>query len=305
MAMCSTMLKMKPILCVEFLGFFSKNLLKLFKDKMHSHIYHFLALAVLALLVHANYSPPGLRADDKERSKALFGILDNSDSFSPKVEAIIPRIEEWFVQKPFDVDFSTITNSSSVFAKLAEYAVESERGLIPRLSFVYSSNENETTVEFEKGPVKEVKLTLLFRASEHGFLSREFHGLCDGKGPTITLVKAENRRMAAAYNGNSWGDRGFRLNLNGFLALIPEDSGAIGGYSLQKYAANEHAYVRSYPNWGPYFGCGLYITNRCNENENSYSYSILDGYGPGGVEQSSLFGEERFRVLEYEVFRLK
>jgi hypothetical protein len=116
---------------------------------MHSHIYHFLALAVLALLVHA--SPiPVIREGDVEPVETIGGILDNSINFSEIAEAILmPRIEEWLTHKPFSPGFSAITNSSSVFEKLAEYAVESERSLNQTASFVYSSNENETTVEFE------------------------------------------------------------------------------------------------------------------------------------------------------------
>jgi hypothetical protein len=278
---------------------------------MHFHFYHLLVVAVLAGLVHANYSPPGLRADDKERSKALGEILDNSDSFSAMVEAIMPRIEEWLVQ-PFDVNFSAIINASSVFTKLSEYVVESERGRHYNASFAYSSNENETMVEFEEGPVKEVKLTLLYRASEHGFLASEFHRLCDGKGPTITVVKAENERMAAAYNAGSWDQNPYPHlcpNPQGFLASIVDDPEAIGGYSLQKYAANDGADIFSNPNWGPWFGYAMHIADRCNENDGR-SFSNLAptrarGYGQEGVNPSILFGSTFFRVQEYEVFQVE
>jgi hypothetical protein len=274
---------------------------------MHFHFYHFLVVAVLAGLVHANYSPPGLRVDDKERSKAFGGILHNSVNFSAMVEAIMPRIEEWFVQRPFDVDFSDIVIESSVFAKLAEYVVESEGARNPSASFAYSSNENETTVEFEEGPVEEVKMTLLYRASEHGFLASEFHRLCDRKGPTITLVKAANGRVVAAYNGVNWDQYGLALNPQGFLASIVDNPGAIGGYSLQKYAANENAFVQSHPSIGPDFGTSLPIADRCNENDGR-SFSYLRpryGYGPEGVERFSLFGVGFFRVLEYEVYQVR
>jgi hypothetical protein len=178
-------------------------------------------------------------------------ILDNSNSFWAIAEAVIPRIEEWFLQKPFDIDFSAIIDKSSVFEKLAEYAVESERGLNQKAAFIYSSNENKTTFKFE-GSNAEVKLTLLHRASEHGFLSREFHHFCDRKGPTITVVKAENGRMAAAYNSVNWGLGSLRTpNPRGFLASIVDGPGATGGYSLHKYAANKYAYVCSPPRWGP------------------------------------------------------
>jgi hypothetical protein len=273
---------------------------------MHFHFYHLLVVAVLAIVVQSN-STPGIRANDMEPAEALGGILENSINFEVIAEAIImPRIEEWLVH-PFDKTFSSITNSSSVITKVAEYVVESEGVRNPNASFAYSSNENETMVEFEEGPVKEVKLTLLYRASEHGFLASEFHSLCDGKGPTITLVKAVNGRLAAAYSSVSWGRPwGRASNPQGFLASIVNDPGAIGGYSLQKYAANDHAFVQSHPDWGPDFGTSLPIADRCNDNERSYSYlGPRHGYGSEGVERFSLFGVRNFGVLEYEVFRVE
>jgi hypothetical protein len=251
---------------------------------MHFKIYHFIFLALLAFLVQSN-SIPGIRAEDEERSNALGEILDNSINFRVKAEAIMPRIKEWFFYTQFQSTFSAITNSSSVFTKLAEYVVESVRGRHYNASFAYSSNENETTVEFEEGLVKGLKLTLLFRASEHGFRGREFHRLCDGKGPTIAVVMAMNGRMAAAYSGVDWGENGRIPNPQGFLASIVDDPGEIGGYSLQKYAANDHAYVFSYPPRGPWFGDSLYIADRCSENENSYSFlgpEYLFGLNHGG-----------------------
>jgi hypothetical protein len=48
------------------------------------------------------------------------------------------------------------------------------------------------------------------------------------------------------------------------------------------------------------------ISNRCNENENSYSIlGTRNGYGPEGVHPSTLFGVQDFRVLEYEVFQVE
>jgi hypothetical protein len=79
----------------------------------------------------------------------------------------------------------------------------------------------------------------------------------------------------------------------------------IEGYSLHKHAANEHAYVRSYPNWGPYHGTSLVITNRCHENEYSSSHIGMGGYGDKGVNPFFLFGSYRFKVLEYEVFQVE
>jgi hypothetical protein len=208
---------------------------------------------------------------------------------------------------PFNSSFSAITNASSVFAKLAEYVIEGESGPIPSISSVFSYNANELTVEFES-PAKEVKLTLLFRASEHGFLASEFHRLCDGKGSTITLVKAVNGRMAAAYNGQSWrswGDSWAALNPQGFLASIVEEQEAIGGYALQKYAANENAIVISHPRIGPNFKQGMRIADKCNQTLRSFSIlGPVYGYGPAGEDPLVLFGSPSFRVLEYKVYQV-
>jgi hypothetical protein len=284
---------------------------------MNFQVIYFLLVTTLALLVHANPNS-AIKEGDLVSTKALFGIIDSSIIFSAKAEAIMPRIKEWFFYTPYQSGFSAIINASSVFATLAEYVVESEQGFIPRLSFVHSSKENETTVEFEprreRGTKRaryqgiEVKLTLLFRASEHGFLMSEFHSLCDGKGATVTLVKARNGRMAAAYNGIGWGHQPLSTpNPQGVLASIVDDPGAIGGYSLQKYDANENAVVyRTGSRTGPNFGWGLLISDRCNENERSFSHLMpIHGYGSEGVEPLSLFGVERFGVLEYEVFHVE
>ena len=51
----------------------------------------------------------------------------------------------------------------------------------------------------------QLRWSLLFRASEHAYKAKSFHENCGAKGPTVTLVKANNR-VAAAYNCNDWLD---------------------------------------------------------------------------------------------------
>ena len=44
---------------------------------------------------------------------------------------------------------------------------------------------------------------LCFKASQHNYNSRSFHRACDGKGPTLTLVKVGSR-VFGGYNSLSW-----------------------------------------------------------------------------------------------------
>jgi hypothetical protein len=174
---------------------------------------------------------------------------------------------------------------------------------------VYSSNENVSTFEFDSPATEVVKFSLLFRASEHGFRGDKFHLLCD-EGPTITLVKAMNGRMAAFYNSRSWGIWGSEYeikNTRGFVASVHEDPEDSEVYFLQKYAANEKAAVWWFPE-DPSFGYGvLYLADNCNLNECSSSViSSATGYTRVGMAPKTyLFGEERFGVLEYKVFQVE
>jgi hypothetical protein len=242
----------------------------------------------------------------------------------------MPRIEEWLVQKPFNVGFSSISNASIVFAKLAEYVVESEGTLNPGVPFIYSKNENVTTFEFVTVS-KHVKLTLLYRASEHDFLATKFHELCDDKGSTITLVKPKNNisLIAAAYYGRSWGRWGGSVGAlksvdmagcgrnglgvskksrkrKGFIASIDENQKSFGGHSFQKYRVRFGS--SSYPLRGPVIGKSLSLSNRCNENEYSRMYFTPNwGFVGSSWERHlyPMFGVEYFRVLEYEVFQVE
>ena len=49
------------------------------------------------------------------------------------------------------------------------------------------------------------KTTKLYRGSEDGFMSEDFHRLCDGKGPTISLFKAKgNKHCIGGFTNGQW-----------------------------------------------------------------------------------------------------
>ena len=150
---------------------------------------------------------------------------------------------------------------------------------------------------------------LLFRASEHGYRSSSFHKHCDGKGPTITLVKADNGRIAAFYSGVAWpkvvrGSTIFPLNPRGFIASIKDVKGK---YTFKKYSATSAAYVVSFFDQGPCFGRALWLNDQCQLNEDSRSYLFSEyWYDLKGVDGSLiLFGAKKIKVLEYEVYQVE
>jgi hypothetical protein len=46
---------------------------------------------------------------------------------------------------------------------------------------------------------KKLRMTLLYRGSNHGWNSDDFHKLCDGKSHTISLFKVKNGPCIGGY----------------------------------------------------------------------------------------------------------
>jgi hypothetical protein len=69
---------------------------------------------------------------------------------------------------------------------------------------------------------------LLYRASQDGWNVSDFHGKCDDKGATVTIVKTSEGYVFGGYNDQSWAGSGvfkssneafmFSLNCHGGLA---------------------------------------------------------------------------------------
>ena len=70
-------------------------------------------------------------------------------------------------------------------------------------------------------PLKSLKFDLLFTASINGDGSNSFHEFCDGKGPTVTVVKGENGFIFGGYvtvpfssdNKSHYDDKAFLFSL--------------------------------------------------------------------------------------------
>jgi hypothetical protein len=146
-----------------------------------------------------------------------------------------------------------------------------------------------------------VRWKLLYKGSLFGFGAREFHRACDGLGKCVVVVRAENGRIAAAYNKDGFASEYLRTsNLNGFIMSIKED-GSCGA----RFDRNERRNgIWNLPGHGPVFFSDLVIWSDCNQNEASFS-KLGYAYGEGpGANETTLFGQENFRVSDYEVFKI-
>jgi hypothetical protein len=209
----------------------------------------------------------------------------------------------WLAIRFHPVLSSSIVLNTKLFADLSSIIALKDRGLVS-----VSSSVNDWAVETkaEDGSVTSVSWILLYRATVSGYRSADFHQACDGMRKCVVILKAENGQIAAAYNEDGFTSVvDYSPNPNGFIVSVADDGGCGEIFHRNDWAMG----VFNHPAIGPVFGgdylCDdLYISNDCHLGEYSMSrLGISYGSGPG-LNQYALFGQERFRVVDYEVFKI-
>ncbi len=156
------------------------------------------------------------------------------------------------------------------------------------------------------------KWTLLYRGTRDGFGARDFHSKCDGKSPTLTIIKAQGSgNIFGAYTEASWKSSCiYELDPHAFLfSLKNMENKPCKMKCVEPYNA-----IECNTNYGPIFGGSVYghgddirIANNSNINENSHS-QLGDSYKHSEYEyksleaQTFLAGSFEFQVNEIEVF---
>jgi len=151
-----------------------------------------------------------------------------------------------------------------------------------------------------------------YQATVNGWSSSTFHSKCDGKGPTITIIRV-GKYIFGGYTSVSWSySCGYRYDSAAFLFSLVNKP---GWQPLKLDQTGRASYLRRYSIYscsdrGPTFGAGhdIYIANNATSNTNSYSnlghtYSPPAGYSyTSSFSRSFLAGIYYFRPDEVEVF---
>jgi len=151
-----------------------------------------------------------------------------------------------------------------------------------------------------------------YQATVNGWSSYTFHSNCDGKGPTVTIIRV-GKYIFGGYTSVSWSySCGYRYDSAAFLFSLVNKPGwqplkldQTGHYSYQR----SHS-IYSCSSYGPTFGGGhdIYIANNAASSTSSRS-NLGDTYSPpagnsygSSFTQSFLAGSYYFRPDEVEVF---
>ena len=83
--------------------------------------------------------------------------------------------------------------------------------------------------DFVKSAIPDLKPTsvmkLLYRGSKDGWAARDFHRLCDNRGPTVTVVKSSAGRISGGFTTLSWtsNNSGYKSDANALVFSVDEE----------------------------------------------------------------------------------
>ena len=143
-------------------------------------------------------------------------------------------------------------------------------------------------------PTKHMKLKLLYSTAVADFNSMSFHRLCNGKGPTLTVVKSSNGKRFGGYASVSWENR---------QQYVRDDNAFLFSLDLKKCFKKKSKCSALYDqtDCGPTFGEGhdLHISNTCKV-QNGSCCNAPSTYTEATTKDLS--GEKNFVVEDYEVY---
>ena len=155
-------------------------------------------------------------------------------------------------------------------------------------------------------------LTLLYRASAHGFGSTDFYNKCQGKAQTITIIKSTLGYVFGGYASVEWDadDESAKTvnDPNAFLfSLVNHENSSI----VLHVATGNSDGVYMDPSFGPAFGVypnlDLAIADASNTNMNSIA-DLGNAFPFSNANQTTqrqqfLAGSLYFQTIEIEVFK--
>ena len=155
------------------------------------------------------------------------------------------------------------------------------------------------------------KTNLLYKASRDGFTAQAFHSKCDGKGPTLTIIKNNLNYVFGGFTNANWNSNGSDIpDAKAFIFSLRRN----GETKIEKFSVKNSQYaVYGDGNYGPSFGTNtdISIRNESNSHYGSYCnfgyyYNLPNGYTTGqSNSQSYLAGNfNQWLTTEIEVHKI-
>ena len=148
---------------------------------------------------------------------------------------------------------------------------------------------------------KGIKWELIFKMSENGTKSSDFHKYCDNKGPTLTLIKTTKDKIFGGFTPLNWSNDGgyktdlknqtfiFSLNLKKKYNMIKKDGKGI-------YCSKDS---------GPNFGNADFRLNENMKTGDIYGNNNCNFLSNNNLELTGGKGNnESFETYEFEIYKI-
>jgi hypothetical protein len=165
---------------------------------------------------------------------------------------------------------------------------------------------------------KEKQVALLWRGSRDGFRASDFHGRCDGRANTLTVILDTKGNIFGGFTPVEWESRVWNWkegnenncfkadpSLKTFLFTLMNPH----NFPARRFALKAEEKDRAifcYSENGPIFGWDIHISDHCNTNTGSFTYRFGECYtNDTGLEGTTFFtGSRYFQLKEIEVFEI-
>ena len=147
--------------------------------------------------------------------------------------------------------------------------------------------------------------SLLYRMTSDGTSTSEFHSRCDGKGPTVVLIRSDNGFVFGGYADKPWHSEGKYIACDkSFIFTVCNPH----GIPPTRYLVNSPAHaLYGDASCGPTFGCdaitvgmGGYLTDGCC----TPFFDYTDTTGKGAATFTGAAHPGPFTPAEVEVWRV-
>ena len=142
---------------------------------------------------------------------------------------------------------------------------------------------------------------LIYKASQDGFASKDFHRKCDSVSQTLTIVKTIDGFIFGGYTELPWHSNDeYSKDENAFLfSLVNHQNDPIKLECVKPEFA-----IYNYEEYGPTFGRGydIFISDHSNSNLESCCNLVVYTHARYECDSTVLAGTENFQTDDIEVF---
>ena len=145
-------------------------------------------------------------------------------------------------------------------------------------------------------PRKPNKITLLMNSNRDGDSTKSFMNKCNGKCPTLAVIKTTNGYVFGGYTTQMWKQGEVKDN-NAFVFSIDKKR----KYNIKQPEYAIYYGINSWWGFGPYNNA-IVVCENCTKNNNNYvyngTYDIPEQYELNG-------GEKYFTVKSFEIYHIE